>query len=362
MKKRAYTLLELSIVITIVAILATGGLAISTSGTIQKKEQITKQRIAEIYKKLGQFVIQNGRMPCPASPQLAKNSTTYGTEVDCSNQSPASSIGIWHSKWTYDYVWYGMIPTRTLGLPSEMAEDAFGTKFGYFIVKGFTNAGTFGASANSGLSTNCSFTGCSSTIGLALNEVLSTSLTAGTTLKNISDQGMFAIISYGANKYGGWPSNGTTQNSASTDNSESFNYLVPGSTDSPTNGSANVYKYTASSTSDISLVVKDYASDIFDDIVFYKTRNEMVADFNFYNLITCSTQSGFSKMYGAYVFDSIILAAYYNTATIGYYDKVSPSANFCSSDFNKTLGPYYPTIRCGALGIWDTYLINDCQR
>lgn len=65
--KTAYSLLELSIVILIISILISGVLTMSVGTTNNAKNKATNDKILEIYKALGNFLLTNKRLPCPAS-------------------------------------------------------------------------------------------------------------------------------------------------------------------------------------------------------------------------------------------------------------------------------------------------------
>ncbi len=337
--KKAFSLLELSIVITIIAILVTGALSVSVNDINQKKIEITNARIQEIYKALGNYLAINKRLPCPASPQVAKSTSNYGTEVDCSNSSPTSAIGIWRSESSAN-IWYGMIPIRALGLSSDFAEDGFGSKFSFFIVKGFASN-----DSSTGFSTNHANTydGNGTTNRIRIHEKFSS------TVREITNQAMFAIISHGPNKSAGFFPNGTVQNSLSTDPSE-YSNSVNGSLDVII-GIANLYNYDAV-TNSYPLMLTDTTKSIFDDIVFYKTREEMLIDFNLYNLIPCPAQTFTNLGYN----NSISTTSF--AWAQGSYNEISASTNACPSNMLK--GIKYPTRRCGPFGVWNSYTIEDC--
>ncbi len=337
--KKAFSLLELSVVITIVAILITGALAISVNDLNERRTEVTKERIQTIYKAMGNYLAANGRLPCPASPQVARSTSTYGTEVDCSNSSPASSIGIWRSVWNAN-IWYGMVPIQTLGLSSDFGEDGFGAKFSYFIVKGFTST-----DSSTGFATNHANTydGNGTTNRIRIHEKFSS------TIREITNQAMFAIISHGPNKFGSFIPNATVQNPASSDTSEIWN-SVNGSLDN-TAGTANLYNYDGA-LGTYPLMLTNTTSAIFDDILFYKTREEMLIDFKLYNLIPCPAQTftnlGYNNSSGTTSF----------AWGAGTYDEISSSTNACES--GRLKGVKYPTRRCGPFGVWNSYTIEDC--
>ena len=126
--KSAYTLVELSIVILILAVLMTGGLTI-TIGSFNKAKKIsTQNKINEIYKSLGKFLLENKRLPCPASLELTKSDNSYGVEYrNVSGCGTGVGSGVFKST-TNPNIFYGMIPAKTLNLPLSMSEDDFGSK------------------------------------------------------------------------------------------------------------------------------------------------------------------------------------------------------------------------------------------
>ena len=150
--KKAFSLIELSIVLVIIAILISASMPVATSVINNYKNRITKERIQAIYQALGNFTVSYQRLPCPASITLTKSDANYGMEIDCgtlpyysgqSNPIPAPNSGVWQNTWSPNLI-YGMIPVAALGLSKDMAEDGFGNKLAYSVIRGFTNLSTFG--------------------------------------------------------------------------------------------------------------------------------------------------------------------------------------------------------------------------
>lgn len=327
--KSAFSLIELSIVILIVSILVTGGLAVSIHKMNNMKIEAAQKRVDTIYKALGAYLATNKALPCPASIiEVKTNSAAYGQSVGTSGScfgtgvySPASTNRV-----------YGMIPVKDLGLEAEMAEDGFGSKFAYVVDKRFTLAGSatssFGAnSSNSGLMT--------------VNEITS----AGSE-QIVTTEAIFLIISYGANKSGAFNANSSTQNARSSDANEMSNDL------DNINTPAFDAKFTKSSKS----------GDVFDDTVFYKTRNALVSDFNALNLIFCD--SGNANNGDAA--NNITYGAYTMTWPVSEYGKVvaatGPTTNVgvgkCPVGYTASVDK--PTKKCGAYGAWEVGVISPC--
>lgn len=308
MQKKAYSLIELSIVILIISILISGALTVFSGSANNTKITITKTRIDEIYKALGGFLLANGRLPCPASVIAIKSTdTTYGTEGTATGNCTAGG-GVYASG--SSNLVYGLVPVKTLGLPNEYAEDGFEGKIAYIVEKNFTTSSTFKNATATATMTLSEFTGGVSQV--------------------ITNDAILALVSYGVNKSGTFNANGTVQNSRSSDSSEMENDL----------GASNAF--------DKNLVFNAPDSDVFDDIVFYKTRNSLVSDFDALPLVNCLA-------------DTLSLS-YPGAATYSWpessYNQVVRSTTACPAPYTTTVG--YPTRRCGAFGVWESSVINPC--
>jgi len=309
-KKSAFSLIEISIVVLIIAILITGSLSSSITAINNAKVKSTRERMDEIYKVLGNYLLVNGKLPCPASILELKPSSTYGTSVGTAGT--CSGTGVYSSTTSgATNLVYGMVPVRTLGLSNDLAEDGFEDKIAYIVDKNFTGA-SFGTAA--------------STATMTINEI------PGSVTKTITDDAIFALVSYGINKSGAFPINSATQIARSSDASETTNDL-----DS-----------TTSPLFDKILISDAKNSDVFDDVVFYKTRNNLLLDFGALFLVPC--QAGVLNLnYGS--------AANYSFAQ-GSYNQLVVSTTQCPVGYRSTTN--YPTRRCGAFGVWDSVAINPC--
>ena len=120
--KKAYTLVELSIVLVIIAIFLSSGLNIFTNNIVQTKTVNTKEKLNIIYKSLAEHLMTQKRLPCPTLLTTPKDS---GTSYGIPTATPCST--------TTGGVPTGGVPTRVLDLPSDMAEDDFGNKILYVV-------------------------------------------------------------------------------------------------------------------------------------------------------------------------------------------------------------------------------------
>lgn len=325
--KKAFSLIELSIVIVIISILISGALSIFTTTSNKAKIKITNNNIDEIYKALKVYLKVNKKLPCPA-PITAVKSTdiNYGL----GDEDAAGNCGgnhVYQSALNV-YISYGMVPVKNLGLPVDMAEDGFGSKFAYVVDKRYTRD-------YEGTTTNFGYDDSGYQL-IQVNEV--TSAGAAEISREITFNAIFAIISYGANKKGAFNANSSSQNSASTDIYEIANGVVP-------------IALTTGTLGDNSVPYRIYShagrSDVFDDVIFYKTRNMLVAEADVFNLIKCPAGVN-EPLYG----NNIIWPE-------GIYNQVVPATTNCPLGYQKTVKS--PTKRCGEFGKWQSGVVDPCS-
>ncbi|MBU6339195.1 MAG: type II secretion system GspH family protein [Rickettsiales bacterium] len=327
----AFSLLELSIVILIIAVFISGIMYAAAGASNIAKAKVTTDRMKEIYRAIGGYLSTNGRMPCPAPITDIKGATTYGnSQTDgkgnaSGNCYQANTTSRLSGVFVATNLLYGMVPVQDLRLSSDMAEDGFGSKFAYIVDQRFAGFKENG-------STTYNFDYAPDTSVITIKEAID-----GSTTQTISSDAAFAIISYGANKSGAYSANSATQNARSSDSYEQENDLNAGVFDS------NL----------ISVAKRD---DIFDDIIFYKTKRDIMVDFSVYSLVTCKAGTDTSSVY---------VNATSNTLAIwpsANYGQVVNSTNKCdTSDTNYNKVAVYPTKRCGAFGVWDSGAVQSCQ-
>lgn len=336
--KKAFSLLELSIVVLIISIMVIGSMTSSITALNNAKYKATRDRMAEIYKALGVYLLVNKALPCPASLEdLKSSSSNYGvagTTVGTCNSGDGVYVG--NSSPSSGFA-YGMIPVQTLGLNADMAEDGFGNRFTYIVATAFTQPDVE-------ISDSTGFGRATATSIMTVKESLDTS---GSTYQTNTSDAIFVIISHGANGYGAFGTDSAAQNSASSDSQELKNHATYGSFSSgSSSGTATFYSGSA-------FIASASNSGTFDDVVFYRSRNMMVLDYDAMNLIVCRADGTNS---GDYTLSSTTFA----WPQTDYGEIVSATTTCAAADSAYTTTVTYPTKRCGPFGVWQVGTISPC--
>ncbi len=150
---RGYSLAELSISVSIIAMLAVGGLSIMEKKNASDSVSETYEKITRIQDALKSFAATKQYLPCPSLPNIAESSVNFGksegltvsvpevvsvatmynnankvtvpdTHDACSNNG---LLALFHA---------GAVPVRTLGLSDDDTYDGWGRKFTYRIANG----------------------------------------------------------------------------------------------------------------------------------------------------------------------------------------------------------------------------------
>lgn len=308
-RKKAYSLIELSIVIVIMSIIISSGLSLATSSSNNTRIQLTKERMNVVYKAIGAYLINHRSLPCPAPINASRSSdTNYGDSSGVDGTCTTAGVLTRGTGLVY-----GMIPTQDLGLDSSFAEDGFGSKFTYVVAQAFTNpdlATGFATATPTGI--------------ITVKDKIDPSTEQITT-----SDAIFVLISHGVNKFGAYSNNSATANAASSDLEEQSNY-----------GNTNIF-YANSNT-----------SDIFDDILLFKNRDDIASEFDALDLIACKgTPNGDQTLTSS---DGLL-----HTWPLTKYNQIAPSLEDCGSGWKARNAR--PLKRCGAFGVWESDPSLDCR-
>jgi type II secretory pathway pseudopilin PulG len=268
--KTAFTLTELAVVILIIGILFFG--TISSSTVINSvRNKATRDRLEIIYQMIGRFLVNEKRLPCPASILLAKGNENYGTEVRNYATSDCSGAGIYASNQAGgEYIVFGMVPTKTLGISGDFAEDGFGNKISYFLDKRFSANYISNIATDLNLVVPSFGTSPFRDIFLIKNQVMIGEVT-------VNSDAIIVLVSHGVNGLGAFKNTGI-QNSLPANTQQFFQEYSNAVNSLTANNTANFDRIFFAS-SDV--------NSSFDDIIYFKTRNDFVENFKLMSLIPC---------------------------------------------------------------------------
>jgi hypothetical protein len=193
---------------------------------------------------------------------------------------------------------YGSVPVVSLGLPADFAEDQYGSKFVYIVDRMATYQSLTNSSVNFGTITGS---------GITIME-------NGVTITN---NALFAIISYGKNKFYAFDTDAINfRNISSSDNEKE-------------NGFTDIVNNMVMMNSTFINKNKDKKDIVFDDYIFFKNKSDVINDFNANSLILCLNDN-----------------AFYGGAIVSY-EQVVHSVSVCA---NNNL--IRPVKKCGKDGVW----------
>lgn len=332
--KRAYSLLEVGIVILIISILVTGALSVYFNVDEEQKINENQDKFKIIYNAIGRFIHENGALPCPAPINLVRNSATNfgvsgGSAGSCQDNGVYLGTGTGASNLVY-----GMIPVQTLNLPIEYALDSYGNKFTYIVDQRFTNPANINGFGSIYPPTSI----------ITIRDKYST------IQHDITNDAVFVIISHGRNSFGSFAQNLASINNLPTDSDELENSEVTNFND--VGNDANF---------DAVFINKSYNNEIFDDQLFFKIRDQIIVDFRAYNKVFC-LDSDVSNGQQALTYGTS--SENYNW-TNSRYNYFVESTNNCpdvsQAGLNFQYKNDYPIKRCGILGKWDEIVTVNCK-
>lgn len=194
--QHGFTLIELSVVLVIISLIAAAFLNMGIKQTDVSKVELTNTRLDRIEDALGQFLLETGHLPCPAEGGAKFNERAYGVADDAACGNTLIDEHAIH---------VGTVPVITLGLADEYMLDAWNRRFTYVVDAGFITREGFEQAlpieepdvAKQG-----------SIMVLSRDDDI-----AGPPERTNSDEGVGAVmvlISHGPNGHGAWPKGGGT--------------------------------------------------------------------------------------------------------------------------------------------------------
>jgi prepilin-type N-terminal cleavage/methylation domain-containing protein len=264
-KQKGFSLIELSVVISVAAAATVGYLSWTQPANITdaQKAIVTKESIEEISKAIEAFRVEKGRLPCPADPYIRIDNTRnaaggtdyyvndYGVEDLDTNQATVNgttTLGVDCP------VNIGSVPVHSLGLSNKYINDGWNKRFTYQVSKNlcYSDPGTEVLGVTSAAMDLSRLRGC--TKADYLNGGGGITVTDGT--NTLTANAAYVLVSHGANGKGAFlPSGEKTADSGNANEAEN------------TNG------YTT--TPPDSKFIKATISSTFDDLVYFKTKTQI---------------------------------------------------------------------------------------
>jgi type II secretory pathway pseudopilin PulG len=236
----AFSLLELSVVLTIMALVGSSVLTLGTQSTERSKIELTKRRMEAVRLALARNARNNG-LTCPAVTTVGPNNTAFGV-ANCSTLT------------TDNIAYIGTVPTRTLVLPDEYAFDAWGRYFTYAVDRQLVRPSAAVVNTKHILETGIATTDAKP------NSTRITVWTRGNAAPAVTTRAVMVLVSHGPDGHGAFPAGGGAPiNAATGDTAEGEN----------TGNSVTL----ATFDSEFSM---GPASATFDDIVTYAERWQML--------------------------------------------------------------------------------------
>jgi prepilin-type N-terminal cleavage/methylation domain-containing protein len=138
-----FSLIELSIVVVILSLVATLGLEVAAQYLERTAYYSTMEKMTVVDKAIADFRRVNGYLPCPGSEAQTLANTCYGKQYNgtsgCNNTTGSCNANTMAS----GAIYFGDVPARDLGLPLSYMLDAYGSKIRYFVTAGMVNTSSY---------------------------------------------------------------------------------------------------------------------------------------------------------------------------------------------------------------------------
>ncbi len=285
-QKRGFSLLELSIVLTIVGILLYATVAVGMTQIEVAKVKATQDKLEKIGNAITIYYKSYGYLPCPADGQTAITVGTFGTEQPtiigtrntAINTSGASNVkcstaaanGLFWSPGTYPAVYVGVVPVRSLNLSDELSFDSWGNRITYIVSRNCVAGGNWSTTLISANQYACNDGATAAANG---NSVGITNYTANTAA--------YMTISHGKNSLGAWSKAGTKKLGTATCNAgEQTNANFSSSACTASNGNTSAVTTYYDSQFNDGTAAPAGVPVYYDDIVRWKSAQQIHYDAN----------------------------------------------------------------------------------
>lgn len=199
--QKGFTLLELSIVLLILSLIAGGLLTALAQNTRISKEEELQSKLADIESAFIKFRRQYNRLPCPADGSLTISDAKFGVEASNSGACDGDPSANFNDS---SHTSGGVIPIRTIGLPDDYMFDPWGGRFTYAVDIRITAPSAF--------------------VDYPITDTSIGSITiVNGDDDDITDRAVAVVISHGTNGHGAFQRSGLRKNAGSTNANEQLN-------------------------------------------------------------------------------------------------------------------------------------------
>lgn len=163
-RQAGFSFVEMGVALVVIGFVLSG---LMLAGKVYFKDRqitITEKNTALVTQAITNFVLEEGRFPCPAAIDLAPENPAYGREADCTALRGYDAMGaiagavapggfsggIWVEEGEIDdtaRVVRGMVPFQSLNLPEFYVNDGYGSRILYAVTASQANANTFSKDA-----------------------------------------------------------------------------------------------------------------------------------------------------------------------------------------------------------------------
>jgi len=268
---RAFSLMELAMVVLVLGLLAAAGLRYSAARLDSDNLATTNNNLDVVEQALLNYRIAYGRLPCPAPITDAENTASFGTEFDNSTAGIGSgncSFTVSGSEFTDgSNTYYGAVPTKTLQLPDKYAYDAWGKKILYVIDKRITAYNAF-----------LTYPISNSSIGsIQIQDSCGSATLPACTGNTITSNAIYSLVSFGKDGHGGYVRNPSATALAYNAGANNIDELKNCHCTSAAAAPASNYYDNIFIQNSKNYTSSNYGNPayVFDDIVRFKTRQLM---------------------------------------------------------------------------------------
>lgn len=305
MKNRmAFSLVELAIVLVISGILLAGLLSSARTQIQASYVSTTNSNLQIVSNALELYFSKTGHLPCPADLNLPNTNANYGlARVSSTNSAPDVCItnanGLFQYTSGNDVIYMGAVPFKTLGLVNEFMFDGWDNKLTYVVQRAFINSVSTSSGCVSAGNAQDSHTSniyicpagqASGSVNTSSVDIEIRDYLAGRMLNN---DAVYVLISHGKNGLGAFlrTADGSGPN---VDRNPLPDYPAQVNERNNTNCDANsaACSTTLLTQPTFSTTGGPAEADTFDDILLFRTRNQVIYSCNYNHLNVCTNTYG----------------------------------------------------------------------